>query len=583
MKKISKLFKKEYIVIATLVIISLFPLYFPGFLYTHDGIIHLYRTAGAYENIINLDFFNRISYNMINGYGYGWGIFYPPLSAIVPAVFMCFGLSLFTAEKLFLVLFSILAGIFSYKLFNEIFKNNLVSLICSILYVLAPYKIEQIIIRGAMGEVALFTFLPLVIFGLIKIINKEYKYKYYLILGTLGIVYSHTISTVYTAIFALIFVILNIKKVFNKKTIIELLKSFFIVLLISLPIFIPMLQHKNLDIYKISETTVDVSDRVVHPGQLIGGSFESKEVENTSYLSNEKEMNYMIGLTTISILSLFPFFYKKLKEKGELIKFIKWAILLLISILMMIIPFIWDKVEILDVIQYPWRLLNFSVLFIAILAGYIIKEIIKTDNKFLLLLMVIFYSMLFVLFIGSKAKFAKTLNQDFNFYEQEVTEKDDYGSFAFSLGYAHEYLPKVTNVNTIKSEKNEIKVIKGKADIEKFIIDDNVIYAEIETLDEQVSIEVPRIYYKGYSILVDGKNNNYYIGDNGFINLDINSIGKHSIVIKYTGTTLYIIIDYIAIIVFISYISYILFFDFIKIKLSSKKNNKNNFFIGGNL
>lgn len=571
MKKINNFLKKEYIVIAILVIISLFPLYFPGFLYTHDGIIHLYRTTGVYENIKNLDFFNRISYNMINGYGYGWGIFYPPLSAIVPAIFMCLGFSLFTAEKLFLILFSILAGIFSYKLFNEIFKNNVVSLICSILYILAPYKIEQIIIRGAMGEVALFTFLPLVLLGLIKIFNKEYKYKYYLILGALGIVYSHTISTVYTVIFAILFIVLNIKEVLNKNTIIELIKSFLIILIISLPIFIPMLQHKTSEIYKISEITTDVSDRVVHPGQLIGGSFESKEVENTSYLSNDVEMNYMIGLTTILILTLFPFFYKKIKENKELKQFIRWGILLLISILMMIIPFIWDKIEILDVIQYPWRLLNFSVLFISIMAGYIVKEIIKSDNKFVLLLIIIFYSMFFVFMIGSKAKFAKTLNNDFNFYEQEVTQKDDYGSFGFALGYAHEYLPKKMDVNVIKSKKNQVDVIKGNANIEKFEIDKNVIYLDIDTLEENVCIEIPRIYYIGYTVLVDEKSNSYYMGDNGFINIDINSIGKHNITIKYTGTNLYIIIDYIAIFTFIIYVIYILFFDNIKIKLLSKK------------
>lgn len=576
MKRISSFFKKEYIVITILVIISLFPLYFPGFLYTHDGIIHLYRTAGVYENITNLDFFNRISYNMINGYGYGWEIFYPPLSASIPAIFMCLGFSLFTAEKLFLILFSILAGIFSYKLFNEIFKNNFVSLICSILYVLAPYKIQQIIIRGAMGEVALFTFLPLVLLGLIKIFNKEYKYKYYLIFGTLGVVYSHTISTVYTAIFALFFVILNIKKVLNKKTIIELFKSFFIILLISLPIFIPMLQHKSLDIYKISDITTDVSDRVVHPGQLIGGSFESKDAENTSYLSDDIEMNYMLGLTAILILTLFPFFYKKIKENGELNEFIKWGILLIISILMMIVPFIWDKIEILDVIQYPWRLLCFSVIFISILAGYIIKEIIKTDNKYLLLLIIIFFSMLFVLFIGSKAKFAKTLNKDFNFFEQQITEKDDYGSFAFSLGYAHEYLPKQTNVNIIKSNNNEVKIIKGSANVEGFTIDNNIIYLDIETIEENTTIEIPRIYYMGYSILVDGKSNNYYIGNNGFINLDINLIGKHSITIEYTGTTLYNIIDYIAIFSFIAYTLYILFYDLVKEKVFLKNINIKN-------
>jgi len=80
--------KKEILVIISVAMVSLFPLYYPGFIYTHDGIIHLFRTQGTYQNIMNFDMFNRIYYNMINGQGYGWGIFYPPLSSIIPALFI---------------------------------------------------------------------------------------------------------------------------------------------------------------------------------------------------------------------------------------------------------------------------------------------------------------------------------------------------------------------------------------------------------------------------------------------------------------------------------------------------------------
>ena len=62
--------KKEVFVIMLVALISLFPLYYPGFIYTHDGIIHLFRTQGVYENIVNFDAFNRIYYNMANGIGW---------------------------------------------------------------------------------------------------------------------------------------------------------------------------------------------------------------------------------------------------------------------------------------------------------------------------------------------------------------------------------------------------------------------------------------------------------------------------------------------------------------------------------
>lgn len=570
MKKIINIFKKEYIIIAILVIISLFPLYMPGFLYTHDGIIHLYRTVGAYENIKNFDIFNRISFNMINGDGYGWGIFYPPLSAVVPAIFMCFGLSLFTAQKLFLVLFSILAGIFSYKLFKELFKDNFVSLCCSVLYILAPYKINQIIIRGAMGEVALFTFLPLVVLGIIKILKKDYKYKYYFIFGACGIVYSHTISTIYTAIFGCLLIILGflLKRynLFNKKTIWEFIKAICIILLISLPILVPMLQHKTLDIYKISDTTADVANRVVHPGQLIGGSIESSDVGDTEYYSDEKEMNYMIGLTSIIILTLIPFFYKSIKEKGEIKDIVLWGTLLLISIIMMVIPNIWNKIEILDVIQYPWRLLNFAVLFITILSGYVLKEILQVDNKYSILLFIIAFSMIFVFMIGSKARFAKSLQNDFDFYDQCLDENDDFGSIAFAIGYGHEYLPKVTSTNDLIEKGSNIDILHGDAKISNISNNKNVLRFDLENLSDNTVIELPRVYYLGYNVTINNECVDYTMSEKGFVQVNIKGTQTCNIEVKYLGTKLYKVIDVTAIITLILYTVYIVALKDLKFK-----------------
>lgn len=540
--------EKEKIVIIILVILSMFPLYYPGFIYTHDGIIHLFRTMGEYENIVNFDFGNKIYYNMINGFGYGWGIFYPQLSAIIPALFMVLGFSLFTAQKLFIILAGVLAGIFSYKLFKELIKNNFCAMLMSILYILAPYKINQIIIRGAMGEILLFTFLPLVILGIIKILNKEFKYKYLLILGAVGIAYSHIISLVYTVIFAFIFLIVNYKKLFNKKVILEFLKCAIIIFFIILPVISPIADHQMTNLYNVNDMTiVDVADRIVHPGQLIVGSIEGKKIESTGYFSNDKEMNYMIGLTAILILSLFPFAYKKIKENNEIKEFGKYFIMLLISIVMLTVPFIWNKIELLDVIQFPFRILTFSVLFITIISGYVIKALINKENKYSLFLLITFFSFIFVFFIGIKTEFAKTLNQEFNFKNQEILTIEDAGKMKFSLGYSYEYLPKSTTEAVIASRGNSI-LSEQDIVINSQEIINNKLNARLTTLNQNSIIELPYIYYKGYSIKLDGKSIKYNISKNGFIEIIIPNNGEHEINLKYTGTILYNICNFIAII-----------------------------------
>lgn len=564
MKKLSKLkdlflSKKEIWIIIAIVIISLFPLYYPGFIYTHDGIIHLFRTQGAFENISNFDIFNRIYYNMISGQGYGWGIFYPPLSAIIPGIFMCLGISLFTAEKLFLIFTSVLAGIFAYKLFLELYDNKFCAMIVAILYVLSPYKLNQILIRGAMGEVLAFTFLPLVLLGLIKILKGEGKYKYYFILGMTGIVYSHIISVIYTTIFGALFLLLNYKQLFKKKVIIDLLISSIIIVILSLPIVLPVFEHQNSKDYVISSIQTDVKDRVVHPGQLIASSIEGKEVENTSYYSNEKEMNYMIGLPFIVIVLMFPFFYKEIKnEKGNTKNIVIFSILFIFTIFMMVFPGIWNKVNILDTIQYPWRLLMYSVIFISAISGYIIKPLIKKENQYLLFIVIVSYSLLFSFMIGSNVRFAKTLNSEFNFANQELKPGDDYGTLSFSIGYAHEYLPQKMTTEGIISKGNKVDVISGSAEINNIEKIKNVLIIKGKNNEKNTKLELPLIYYKGYNISVKNADNNmrrleYEMSEKGYIVIQLDDISEFEISAKYTGTNAYIICDVLAIITLIGY------------------------------
>lgn len=563
--------KKELLIIIAVVVISLFPFYYPGFIYTHDGIIHLFRTQGAYENLANFDIFNRIYYNMINGQGYGWGIFYPPLSALIPAVFMCFGISLFTAEKLFVIVASIFAGIFSYKLFMELYKNKFCAMLVAIMYVLSPYKITQALIRGAMGEILVFTFLPLVFLGLIKILKGEGKYKYYFILGMAGIVYSHVISIIYTTIFGALFLLLNYKRLFKKKVIIDLIISSIVIILLAVPVIVPMLQHQMSNNYVISSIQTNVKDRVVHPGQLIASSFEGKEVENTSYYSNDKEMNYMIGIPFIVIILLLPFMYKKIKEEDGIGNSIIFAILLCISIFMMIFPGIWNKVDILDTIQYPWRILLYSVLFISVISGYIIKQLLKKENIYTIFIVIVSYCMLFCFMIGINVRFAKTLSSDFNFVNQELSSTDDYGSLSFSIGYAHEYLPNNMTTEDIIRKEDNIDILSGNAEIISDSRDRNKLKIKLKNNEENTKIELPLIYYQGYNIVLkdafgEEKKINYVMSEKGFIAINIDKVSEYEVLVKYTGTTVYKICDGIALITLIACIIYI-----VKIIRSSKK------------
>ena len=75
--------------------------------------------------------------------------------------------------------------------------------------------------------------------------------------------------------------------------------------------------------------------------------------------------------------------------------------------------------------------------------------------------------------------------------------------------------------------------------------------ANVVTNSQNVVLEIPYIYYKGYTIKIDNNKSNYDISDNGFIKINIADIGQHKIYVKYTGTIIYNISDLIAIIVLV--------------------------------
>lgn len=272
----------------------------------------------------------------------------------------------------------------------------------------------------------------------------------------------------------------------------------------------------------------------------------------------------MIGMPFIVLILLIPFVYKEIKsEEGNIKNIIIFSVLFAISVFMMIFPGIWNKTNILDTIQYPWRLLLYSVIFISAISGYIIKPLIKKENQYLIFIVIVSYCLLFSFMIGSNVRFAKTLGSEFNFANQELKNGDDYGTLSFSIGYAHEYLPNNMSTDIIIEKGNKVDIISGDAVINKIYKEKNMLKINGKNNNQNTKLELPLIYYKGYDISIKNGNSNinnikYEMSDKGYIVIELNDISEFEISAKYTGTTIYKICDILAIIVAIIYIIYIL-------------------------
>ena len=214
-----------YLIIIGVALIMCIPLFQEGIHTGDDGEFHISRTIGTIEQIMNGEspfIVERFSRN----FGFAWNLFYPPVSTVINVVFAFLTNNVVTAMKIFIFLTFVLSGITMYQLVRTISNNKFAAMLSAILYMCAPYRMLNAYTRLAVGELAGFIFTPIVLRGVYLLFDGKTEKSYLYVLGTIGLVLSHNISTMLTFLVGFFYVLVNIKKLKDKK----ILKSFIILL-----------------------------------------------------------------------------------------------------------------------------------------------------------------------------------------------------------------------------------------------------------------------------------------------------------------------------------------------------------------
>ena len=209
---------KDYAIILVIAIIISIPLLNKNFnIYGDDGIQHIARLMGTYQTITEGEFPSVIMSNFCNEFGYSWNIFYSPITAYIPLIFRLFTNSFELTLKLFMILVTFLSGISMYEFVKKVTKNRYAGVLSAILYILAPYRLTDTYMRIAISELTSFIFIPIIFHGMYNIFNREEKKSLLLTLGAVGLILTHTVIAMYTAIICFIYALVNIKKLKEKQ------------------------------------------------------------------------------------------------------------------------------------------------------------------------------------------------------------------------------------------------------------------------------------------------------------------------------------------------------------------------------
>ena len=498
------------IILLIITIISSIPIFYAheALVEGHDLNFHLRRIEAVSENI-KIGKMLPVYFNYLNHFGYGNGLFYPDLFLYIPGFLHSKGITLINSCKIFIFLINFLSVFSMYLCIKKITKDKKDGLLGAFLYGLSLYRFIDMYERGALGETLAFIFVPLVILGMYKIFYDNYNEGFYLTIGLTGLLFSHVITAYMTIFLIIVITIFNVKKLKEK----QIIKTLAICLLFSIMItaffWLPMIEQLFSDKFNIA-SNVAIYENIV---PFIALFMDFQPIIFDIWLPPG------IGLIYYLYIIIYIKNYKKNKNNTFLNHIYAIGI---ITIIISFSKFIWKIpifYKVFKIIQFPWRC--YSIATCLLIVGTVI--LIKTIKNKIIVKIGIIYTI--IIFLTNCALMYINIYINNNMHDDSIM----FG----------EYLPielKDNYEDIVKNYTN--KNIRYNYENEKLIID-------IKKYQEK--IEVPLIYYKGYTVK-DENNIEYKVSknDKGLVEVRIPSDIK-KITVYYEGTKISKIGKYITI------------------------------------
>lgn len=532
--------------ILTVTLIATLPFCTDFLVWGDDLAFHMARTEGIYRALQTGQFPVRLNMVQANGYGFASPIMYPELFLYIPAILRFTGISLMLAFKIFITLINFATAAISYKCFTAIAKSKYTGLVGSVIYTLCSYRLIDLYIREATGEVLAMVFLPLVLYGMYEIFIGNYKKWVWAAIGYTCVLQSHILSLFITVIFSVLFAVVFVNRIVrDKQRILALAKAAVTTVLLNLWFLIPFLSYSKLDFPALSgETIYNLHEHSIYLPQMIAmflkpyelsGSAELGKIQGEMPLSMGVILAVGVGIFLVSCISL-----KGVKQNSEVEREMKigWTALIFggLALFMTSWLFPWDAIQEWELVyqlfskmQFPWRLLMIVSLAFSVVSmiGIHLLFLQKWEGKraYTVIEQVLF-SILVLALLSSLYLIEGTSQMESSSNKAEFT----------GINYTDEMYYFANTDDKQWAERGN--AITTSPDAEAYIRNynkkGNFLTAEVQadTRTENSYLELPMAYYPGYVATINDQTVPVSKGDNNVVRIPI-TVEEASIQVQF--------------------------------------------------
>ena len=348
----------------------------------HDLGFHLNRIVAIAQGIREGDWRIYIQPHMMNGYGYATPIFYPQLFLYIPALLYSMYVPLYVSYFIYIFVMNTATCLIAWYSFGRIAKNRRITFIACLIYCLSMYRLTNIYVRAAVGEYTAMTFLPLVLYGLYRIYEKDSEKLEFadvlpLVFGVTGIVRSHVISIEMSAEFIVLFALIMCKKTFKKRRFLMLLLAVGIAVLLNAGVLYVLYSGTRMDVAISGGFALDnIQSEALVPAQLftIFGNAEGISNNGGTYydIPVAPGIGIIIGCGAMLWIAINR---KKYIDDHNIRSYRRGIIGLCFTLAALFLStqlFPWDAISVnpimqkleklVSIIQFPWRYLMIAVI-----------------------------------------------------------------------------------------------------------------------------------------------------------------------------------------------------------------------------
>lgn len=458
-----KFIKKHYLIILGLLLslIPLWPLFRSDFFRMHDW-LHVARLVELDLSLKAGQFPPRWAPDF--GWGYGMPLFhfYPPLPYYLAELLLLIKVPAVLAIKAIFGL-NFLAGFYFTYLWAKEHWGKLGGFISGLAYVYLPYRAVQFYVRGSLAELTAMTFIPLFFYAVKK------KHSLLIALSITGIFLSHNVI----ALFALIFI--PIYYLFHLKQWRQFILSGMLAFGLSAFFILPAFFEKDLTtVSKLAGGYSHYGFHFIYLRQLFSRYF----AYGGSVLGPKDDISFQLGWPHLVLIlpSIYLFIKKRSKEM--------LAIFILLGLSIFLMTFhsklIWDKLTLLRMAQFPWRLLTFAGSLVAFLSGSVILLLKNKKHQYLAALLAV----IFIISLNfSYFKPKEFNNPDDHYYTSRNKIKNNLG----------DVLPDYLPLTAVKPLEPNPELFDLSLSSYQF------------TLDEDQSVIINQFYFPGWQAKLNGQ------------------------------------------------------------------------------